>query len=90
MVNNLNEIAELAHHGPEDLFLSLIMLVGSFFYVDNCAHRLSTIRNADKILVLTEEGIKEQGTHDQLMEERGIYYNLYQAQFRDRILDSAR
>ncbi len=42
------------------------------------AHRLSTIRNADRIMVLTEEGITEEGNHRQLMEKRGIYYNLYQ------------
>lgn len=42
------------------------------------AHRLSTIRNSDRIMVLTEEGIAEEGNHDRLMEKRGIYYNLYQ------------
>ncbi len=41
------------------------------------AHRLSTIRGAHKILVLTEEGIKEQGSHEQLMMQRGMYYDLY-------------
>ena len=41
------------------------------------AHRLSTIRNAKNILVLTEEGIKEQGTHEQLMQLDGIYKGLY-------------
>jgi ATP-binding cassette subfamily B protein len=41
------------------------------------AHRLTTIRNADKILVLTENGIEEQGNHAQLVDKRGIYYNLY-------------
>lgn len=42
------------------------------------AHRLTTIKNATVILVLTEDGIVEQGTHDQLMEMRGVYYHLYQ------------
>ena len=42
------------------------------------AHRLSTIRNSDRIMVLTEEGITEEGNHEQLMEQKGIYYNLYQ------------
>lgn len=41
------------------------------------AHRLTTIRNADRILVLTEDGIAEEGTHQQLLEQKGIYYNLY-------------
>ena len=41
------------------------------------AHRLTTIRNADIILVLTENGIEEQGSHDELIEKHGLYYNLY-------------
>ena len=46
------------------------------------AHRLSTIKHAHEIVVLTKEGIAEQGTHDQLMEKGGIYAGLYQYQFR--------
>lgn len=45
------------------------------------AHRLSTIKNADKIIYLDDKGIKEKGTHDQLMKLKGDYYNLYNAQF---------
>ena len=41
------------------------------------AHRLTTIRNADRILVLTEDGIAESGTHQELMERGGIYSELY-------------
>jgi len=41
------------------------------------AHRLTTIRNADEILVLTEKGIEEQGSHDELMNKDGIYKALY-------------
>lgn len=41
------------------------------------AHRLSSIRNADRILVLTEEGITEEGNHDALMAQQGIYYQFY-------------
>ncbi len=41
------------------------------------AHRLTTIRNADLILVLTDKGIEEQGSHSELIEKGGIYYNLY-------------
>jgi len=44
------------------------------------AHRLSTVRHADRILVLTAEGIVEQGTHDQLMAQDGIYANLHSVQ----------
>ena len=42
------------------------------------AHRLSTVQNADEIVVLTDEGIAERGTHCQLLEKGGIYANLYQ------------
>jgi len=41
------------------------------------AHRLTTIRNATKIIVLTENGIEEQGSHDELIEKKGVYYGLY-------------
>ena len=42
------------------------------------AHRLSTIRNSDRILVLTDEGIVEEGTHEQLLEQKGMYYKFYE------------
>ena len=41
------------------------------------AHRLSSIRNSDRILVLTQEGIVEEGSHDELLEKHGIYYQFY-------------
>jgi ATP-binding cassette subfamily B protein len=41
------------------------------------AHRLTTIKNADKILVITENGIEEEGSHSQLIKKHGIYYQLY-------------
>ena len=41
------------------------------------AHRLSSIRNSDRILVLTQEGIVEEGNHDTLMKKQGLYYDFY-------------
>lgn len=46
------------------------------------AHRLSTIKNADDIIVITDEGIKERGTHEQLLGLNGIYASLYNYQFK--------
>ena len=45
------------------------------------AHRLSTIQHADKILVMEHGDVREQGTHEELMKKRGVYYRLYAAQF---------
>lgn len=45
------------------------------------AHRLSTIRNADLILVMKDGDVIESGNHEELMAQRGFYYNLYQSQF---------
>ena len=45
------------------------------------AHRLSTIKNADLILVLKDGNIIEQGNHNQLMNQQGFYFDLYNSQF---------
>ena len=45
------------------------------------AHRLSTIQNADKILVMEHGDVMEQGTHEELMARKGVYYKLYASQF---------
>ena len=45
------------------------------------AHRLSTVRGADRILVLTDKGIEESGNHDELLAQKGLYAKLYQTQF---------
>ena len=47
------------------------------------AHRLSTIRQADVILVMKDGHVIEQGTHDQLLAQGGFYANLYNSQFED-------
>ena len=47
------------------------------------AHRLSTIQNADRIFVIDQGGILEQGTPAELLSAKGAYYNLYMAQFAD-------
>ena len=44
------------------------------------AHRLATIKHADKIMVVTKEGIAEEGTHDELIAQNGIFANLHQVQ----------
>lgn len=48
------------------------------------AHRLSTIQNADKILVMHKGELKEMGTHQELLAKKGIYYRLYQLQYKDQ------
>ncbi|ABR50728.1 ABC transporter, transmembrane region [Alkaliphilus metalliredigens QYMF] len=53
------------------------------------AHRLATIRNADRIMVLTDEGIAEEGSHEELLQQEGIYARLYKAQFDGFIPDVA-
>jgi ATP-binding cassette subfamily B protein len=45
------------------------------------AHRLSTIKNADKILVMKDGEIIEQGTHEELLSKKGFYSELYNSQF---------
>lgn len=57
----------------------LKMMEGKTSFV--IAHRLSTIRAADKILVMDAGQIVEQGTHEELLAEKGYYYRLYHAQF---------
>jgi ATP-binding cassette subfamily B multidrug efflux pump len=48
------------------------------------AHRLSTIQRADRILVMHKGRLRESGTHQQLLAQRGIYWKLYQLQYRDQ------
>ncbi|HCX62358.1 MAG TPA: antibiotic ABC transporter ATP-binding protein [Clostridiales bacterium] len=48
------------------------------------AHRLSTIQNSDKIIVMHKGEIREEGTHQELLTKRGIYYKLYKLQYEER------
>jgi ATP-binding cassette subfamily B protein len=50
------------------------------------AHRLSTVQSADTILVMHKGQLRERGTHQQLLAQRGLYYKLYQLQYRDQEL----
>jgi ATP-binding cassette subfamily B protein len=50
------------------------------------AHRLSTIQYADSILVFHKGKLREQGSHQQLLAQRGIYYRLYQLQYKEQEL----
>jgi ATP-binding cassette subfamily B protein len=47
------------------------------------AHRLSTIKNCDRILYISNKGIAEMGSHEELMEKKGLYYQLYTAQVQE-------
>ena len=58
--------------------LEKMMNIGTMLVV---AHRLSTIRKADNIIVLSHGEILEQGSHDELIEKRGRYYGLYMLQY---------
>jgi len=68
------ETEQLIQRGLETIFSGRISFV--------IAHRLSTIRRADRILVITKGRIEECGTHAELLQRRGHYYDLYTSQFR--------
>jgi ATP-binding cassette subfamily B multidrug efflux pump len=54
------------------------------------AHRLSTVQRADKIIVMHKGQVREMGTHQQLLAQRGIYFKLYQLQYKDQEINVAR
>jgi ATP-binding cassette subfamily B protein len=54
------------------------------------AHRLSTIQRADKIIVMHKGQVREMGSHQQLLTQRGIYWKLYQLQYKDQEISVAR
>ena len=72
-----SETEELIQHAIETLMKGRTSIV--------IAHRLSTIQAADKIIVLDKGEIKEQGTHEELLEMNGFYANLYRMQYKDVI-----
>ena len=61
----------------QDAFARLMKGKTSFIV----AHRLSTIQSADVILVMKDGNVIEQGTHAELLKEKGFYYELYQSQW---------
>jgi ATP-binding cassette subfamily B protein len=69
------ETEQLIQHAVETVMENRTALV--------IAHRLSTIKNADRIMVLSQGRLVELGTHDELIQERGIYYNLYRLQYQE-------
>ena len=58
--------------------LEKLMTRGTMLIV---AHRLSTIRNADRIILIHNGVIEESGSHEELLEKKGMYYDLYSLQF---------
>src|SRR5438270_221271 len=54
------------------------------------AHRLSTIQRADRILVMHKGRLRETGTHQELLSMRGIYWKLYELQYKDQEISSRR
>jgi ATP-binding cassette subfamily B protein len=66
--------------------MSKLMLGRTSFVI---AHRLSTIRDADTILVMDHGSIVEQGTHEALLAKRGFYFDLYDSQFAEPLLEAS-
>lgn len=68
-----NESEQVVQHSLESLAKNRTTFV--------IAHRLTTIRNAGRIMVLSEEGIAEEGTHEELLDRKGVYEALYHMNF---------
>lgn len=73
----LDEATSALDNESEKLVQQSLELLAKGRTTFTIAHRLTTVQNASEILVLTSEGIAERGTHDELLEKQGIYYNLY-------------
>ena len=87
-LNNIVAIKLIIGHIMQIIIteIAIVITIGLSFGVtvrnaSTCA-RLSTIKNADLILVMNEGNIIEQGTHDELMKQNGFYAELYNSQFR--------
>ncbi len=87
----LINFARALAHNPRFLILEMLirealdrLLTGRTALV--IAHRLSTIQHADSILVFHKGKLREQGAHQELLAERGIYYRLYQLQYKEQEL----
>lgn len=73
----LDEATSALDNESEKIVQDSLEMLAKGRTVFTIAHRLTTIRNANMILVLTENGIEEQGTHKELIEKDGLYNNLY-------------
>ncbi len=73
----LDEATSALDNESEKLVQESLELLAKGRTTFTIAHRLTTIRNADRILVLTEDGIAEEGSHGELIEKGGIYSELY-------------
>lgn len=80
----LDEATSSVDTETENLIQNAIekLLVGRTSIV--IAHRLSTIQNADKIIVMHKGEVRESGNHQELLAKKGIYYKLYQLQYKDQ------
>lgn len=73
----LDEATSALDNQSEKIVQSSLELLSQGRTTITIAHRLTTIMNADEILVLTEDGIVEQGTHEELLKQKRYYYDLY-------------
>ena len=77
----LDEATRALDNESEQLVKHSLSTLASGRTTFTIAHRLSTVENASRILVLTQNGIEEQGTHKELLQKGGIYAKLYNSQF---------